>query len=66
MAVVGFDDLTAAQYTIPPLTTVHQPMYEKGWTAVDLLIDQIVDPGADPVHKELEPELVVWKSSGAY
>jgi len=66
VAVVGFDDLPAAQYTIPPLTTVRQPVYEKGQTAVDLLIDQIDSPGTDPVHKELDPELMVRESCGAH
>lgn len=65
VAVVGFDDLPAGQYTIPPLTTVHQPVYEKGQTAVNLLIDQIENPGVDPVHTELAPELVVRDSCGA-
>jgi len=64
VAVMGFDGLPAAQYTIPPLTTVHQPVYEKGQTAVDLLIDRIEDPDVDPVHKELDPELVVRASCG--
>lgn len=64
-AVMGFDGLPAAQYTIPPLTTVHQPVYEKGQTAVDLLIDRIEDPDVDPVHKELDPELAVRDSCGA-
>jgi LacI family transcriptional regulator len=65
VAVMGFDDLPAAQYTIPPLTTVRQPVYEKGETAVDLLIDRIEDPDVGPVHKELDPELVVRESCGA-
>jgi LacI family transcriptional regulator len=65
VAVVGFDNLPASQYTIPPLTTVRQPVYEKGETAVNLLIDQIENPGTDPVHKELDPELVVRESCGA-
>ena len=65
VAVVGFDNLPASQYTIPPLTTVRQPVYEKGQTAVNLLIDQIENPDTDPVHKELDPELVVRESCGA-
>lgn len=65
VAIVGFDDLPASQYTLPPLTTVRQPVYEKGQTAANLLIDQIENPDADPVHTELEPELVVRESCGA-
>lgn len=65
VAVVGFDDLPASQYTIPPLTTVRQPVYEKGQTAANLLIDQIENPDSGPVHTELSPELVVRQSCGA-
>jgi LacI family transcriptional regulator len=65
VAVMGFDDLPAAQYSIPPLTTVRQPVYEKGQTAVDLLIDRIESPDADSAHTQLAPELVVRRSCGA-
>ncbi len=65
VAVVGFDDLPFSQYTIPPLTTVRQPVYEKGQVAVDVLVDEIEDSVPNPSHKELEPELVVRQSCGA-
>jgi len=63
--VVGFDDLPSARYTFPPLTTVRQPVYEKGRTAADLLIDQIDEGAVESVHRELTPELVVRNSCGA-
>ncbi|WP_158584153.1 substrate-binding and GGDEF domain-containing protein [Salinibius halmophilus] len=31
--VTGFDNVDQAQYSAPPLTTVHQPLYEMGWQA---------------------------------
>jgi LacI family transcriptional regulator len=65
VAVVGFDDLPSARYTFPPLTTVRQPVYEKGRTAADLLIDQIDEGAVESVHRELTPELVVRNSCGA-
>ncbi len=39
LSIVGFDDLDVAQYTDPPLTTVHQPNRAKGEEAVRLLLD---------------------------
>ena len=39
LSIVGFDDLDVAQYTDPPLTTVHQPNRQKGAEAVRLILD---------------------------
>lgn len=65
VAVVGFDGLPSSRYTIPPLTTVRQPVYEKGKAAADVLVDEIEESESSPVQKELKPELVVRKSCGA-
>jgi LacI family transcriptional regulator len=39
ISIVGFDDIPFSNYTNPPLTTVHQPAYEKGVRAAELLIN---------------------------
>ena len=65
-AVVGFDGLPSSRYTVPPLTTIRQPVYEKGQQAANMLIDDIEDADAAPgTHTELAPELVVRTSCGA-
>src|SRR5205085_2949739 len=51
-AVVGCDDIPIAAHTIPPLTTVHLPLYETGETAMRLLLDLIE-------HKETEQQRVL-------
>jgi diguanylate cyclase (GGDEF)-like protein len=38
VAVVGFDDVEEARFTEPPLTTVHQPLYEKGRFATETIL----------------------------
>lgn len=38
IAVTGFDDIAASRYSEPPLTTVYNPLYEMGGTAVRLLL----------------------------
>jgi DNA-binding LacI/PurR family transcriptional regulator len=38
VAVVGFDDVPAAQYITPPLTTVRAPIEESGYQAAQMLI----------------------------
>jgi LacI family transcriptional regulator len=38
LSVIGYDDAEAAEMAIPPLTTIHQPIYEMGAKATDLLL----------------------------
>jgi len=65
VAVIGFDGLPSTRYTIPPLTTVRQPAYEKGKAAVDMLVDEIEEADDAPSRRLLEPELIVRQSCGA-
>lgn len=65
MAIVGFDDLPTSKYAYPPLTTVHQPIREKGETAADLLIDQVEGKSEAVQHVELPGRLVIRASCGA-
>jgi LacI family transcriptional regulator len=39
VSLVGFDDLPVSRYATPPLTTVHQPVYEVGRLLVDAMFD---------------------------
>jgi DNA-binding LacI/PurR family transcriptional regulator len=59
LSVVGFDDTPTATSTSPKLTTVHQPLVEKGEIAARLLLD-----GAPETVVELPTELVVRASTG--
>ena len=44
VSVVGFDDISFAAFTDPPLTTVRQPRREFGHAAVAALLDGVVPP----------------------
>jgi DNA-binding LacI/PurR family transcriptional regulator len=59
LSVVGFDDTHTAASTRPALTTVRQPLVEKGETAARLLLE-----GAPATVVELPTELVVRASTG--
>lgn len=65
LSIVGFDDVDLAALVDPPLTTVHQPIRQKGSDAVRLLLSE-VDAGAErtPEHRRLETRLVVRGSTG--
>jgi alanine racemase len=64
LSVVGFDDIPASSWTSPRLTTVHQPIREKGRRAAQRLISAIRS-GSDhqPVVELLPTRLVVRSSS---
>jgi alanine racemase len=47
ISVVGFDDIPAAEWTNPPLTTVRQPIVEKGRLAARLLIQRMKGQAVD-------------------
>ena len=62
-SVVGFDGLPISRYMTPPLTTVVQPTFGKGEKAAGILIDKIKNGKNKPVQINLEPELLVRKST---
>lgn len=64
-AVVGFDDLSFAEFTYPPLTTIHQPIFQKGKKAAELLINEIENEDTDRKKINLDPQLIIRDSCGA-
>lgn len=64
IAVGGFDDIPLAAYMTPPLTTIHQPIYEIGKATCAMLIDVINGRSPQNPHTLLTPALVVRASSG--
>lgn len=64
ISVAGFDDISFAAFTDPPLTTVAQPAEEFGRTAVNLLID-VLEQKLTLLPKVILPfELVLRGSTG--
>lgn len=66
IAVTGFDDLPAAAHSSPALTTVRQPVLERGARAAQLLLDLIEGVEHNTRHVLLPTELVVRMSCGAH
>ena len=60
VSIVGYDDVDVAQFTDPPLTTVHQPIRRKGEEAVRLLLAGGRHRDQEPLEQQLlETRLVV-------
>lgn len=64
-ALVGFDDMNIATQLKPQLTTMRQPVAEKGARAADLLIDLIEGKLESPQRILLPTELIIRASCGA-
>ncbi len=63
VSVMGYDDLPIASYTIPPLTTIAQPLIEMGEKAVELLFKQIDDPDLAPEKAVLPTRLILRQTT---
>lgn len=61
LSIVGFDDIPRAATWDPPLTTIRQPLVDKGRVAAELLMQQVEDGGTGRI--ELPIELVVRSST---
>ena len=64
VSVMGFDDIEAAAYQNPRLTTVRQPLRKMGEIAADTLLKRIGKPEmASPKHVVVEPELMIRETT---
>jgi LacI family transcriptional regulator len=64
VSVIGFDDIKAAGFTLPRLTTIHQPLEEFGRIAAEHLLGRI--QGTIRLRQEIavQPTLVARESTG--
>jgi DNA-binding LacI/PurR family transcriptional regulator len=63
IAVTGFDNIPLAEHCHPPLTTVHQPIYQIGEMVCEMLIKQIRGETLDEEQIVLKPSLMIRRSS---
>lgn len=63
LSVIGYDDIEVAE--IVGLTTVRQPLYLSGQRGMQLLLDGLRDPSAEPVHEILPLDLVVRSTTAS-
>jgi LacI family transcriptional regulator len=63
ISVVGFDDIPAAAFHYPSLTTVRQPLHKMGEIAVEILIARIDGQKEWPREISVQPEIVQREST---
>jgi alanine racemase len=64
LSIIGYDDIPLASWTNPALTTIRQPIVEKGETAAQLLLNVISGDTSAP--KIVLPTELVIRSSVSY
>ena len=64
VSVIGFDDINAASYTSPRLTTIKQPLAEIGRIATQALLNRIHDTQPPRDEITVQPTLIVRESTG--
>lgn len=67
ISVIGFDDVYAAKFYNPPLTTIRQPLKEMGRLGAEYLLKRIREDDSEdfPGDVTVEPELVIRQSTCA-
>ncbi len=63
VSVIGFDDIQAAAFHTPALTTIRQPLNSMGNTAARMLLDRIRGGSQFPDEMPIVPELIVREST---
>jgi len=63
LSLVGFDDCTWEEGR-EFLTTFHEPCYEMGMTAVDMLVERLVSGWRPPERRVLDAPFVLRRSAG--
>jgi len=61
LSVVGFDDISLSKLITPPLTTVSQPIQQKGKLAADLLVN-CIEGECQASHRILNTKLIIRAS----
>jgi LacI family transcriptional regulator len=63
LAVTGFDGIAESEHSLPPLTTLSQPLYDIARQLVSMLISQVNgEPSKEP-HVVYQPKLITRQST---
>jgi DNA-binding LacI/PurR family transcriptional regulator len=64
VSVIGFDNIVSAEFQVPSLTTIRQPLSMMGRLAAKILLDRIANPDKKYAASILvKPKLIVREST---
>jgi len=64
MSIVGYDNAGLSAIAHLSLTTIDQPRVQMGRLAMTALLERVEDQRTEPLHRIVQPTLVVRRSSG--
>ncbi|EIW12504.1 transcriptional regulator, LacI family [Lactiplantibacillus pentosus KCA1] len=62
ISIIGYDDMSYAQYLIPKLTTVHKPTNEIVQVGIEALTEQLVSGQVKVSQKIIDPTVIIRDS----
>jgi LacI family transcriptional regulator len=65
VSLIGFDNLEAAKWNAPPLTTIHFPRENVGILVMEMIRRRLAEPNGTTIRTLLNPHLVVRQSVAA-
>ena len=65
VSLIAFDDLEESMNPRIGISTMHQPVLEKGYQMADILIDLVENKATAPIQRFLPAELLIRDSCGA-
>jgi LacI family transcriptional regulator len=65
IAVVGFDDLPTAAFMQPSLTTIHNPAFQQGELAAEMLVKLLRHESIEAPRVRVPVNLVIRQSCGS-
>jgi LacI family transcriptional regulator len=60
LSVIGYDNTTLAQMTVPPLTVLSQPFYQMGYEGLSMLISKIK---GESVDSKILPHIIIERQT---
>lgn len=63
ISVLGFDNVLESEYFFDGISTVNQPKYDLGQRSIELILNQIKDPAAEPQSVVLPHQLIIRGST---
>lgn len=64
LSVIGFDNIDISTSTVPSITTIEQPRFQLGYTAFQVLLNEIEAPQEKKQRLFLPTELIIRESTG--